>query len=104
MKLLILNILLITLYSCKSTFVGKYTNGDCFNPGHWSNMETGEPSKGMGNNVLTIVQKNTKQQYYTVRVYSSANKKFIEGGFGMPEHQLDTLGKIRCPFKYKENL
>lgn len=98
MKLLILNILLITLYSCKPDFDGKYNEGDCFNPGYWSNMETGEPSKSMDKNVLAIVKKNTKQHHYTIRVYSTANKKFIEGGFAMPERQLDTLGKISCPF------
>lgn len=98
MKLL-LNILLIALYSCKPDFTGKYNEGDCFNPGHWSNMDTGEPSKIMNKNVLTIVRKNTQQQHYTVRVYSTNNKKFIEGGFAMPENQLNTLGKIGCPFE-----
>jgi hypothetical protein len=84
--------------SCKSNFIGRYNKGDCFNPGHWSNMETGESSKIMPNNVLTIVQKNIPGQYYILRVYSKTNKKLIDGGFAMPENQLDTLGKISCPF------
>jgi len=96
---IIVPIILLLISACKPSFTGKYNKGDCFNPGNWSNMTTGEHSTSMDQTLLTIISKDIKNFYYTVRVYSNKSKQFYQGGFSLTETALDKLGKTSCPKK-----